>query len=214
MKNEPFLENMRGLPDERQLCEMILQLPEPYQVMAWLMVETGLRIRDVTSLAVRQFSGAKRQLVVEEGAEVRRISLSKGLVSALTDHVSRIRPAYEGQGRGLFRIARLNRVEHPVRFADSLLYPAWAVAGYEKVSGNLEIPSSWFVDALSHAAQDAGFNGVIHSNTLRHACVTRWINQGLGVAEIHDLLGHRDLMTSMLLVQALQHGGLTFTTAA
>lgn len=203
-----------GLPDGQQVCEILLRLPDPYQVMAWLVVETGLRLGDVAGLPVRAFSPAHRAVTLADDANVRRFVLSEGLAAALADHLAALRPRYEGQGNRTFRLFRMPRTEEPVRFADSLLFPAWSVRGYERTSGNLVIPVPWIVDALDRAAGEAGFIGVIHSNTLRHACVTRWIEQGLPVTDIHQRLGHRDLMTTLLLVQALQHGGLTFTSAA
>lgn len=214
MKNRPENEVFQGLPDDRQLCEMILRLSEPYQLMAWVMIETGLRVDEVAGLAVRQLSVARRHATVEQGTSSRSFALSDGLVAAVAHYLDRIRPRFEGRGRWRFRLTRTARSEGPVRFSDALLFPAWAVPGYDGEVGNLMIPSAWFVDALADAAAAIGYDGPVHTNTLRHAAVKRWLDQGIEVAELHQRLGHRDLLTTLLLVQALQHGGLTFTTAA
>jgi len=71
-----------------------------------------------------------------------------------------------------------------------------------------------FVRALQESARAAGFAGLVHSNTLRLACARRWLEQGVPVTELHRRLGHGDMMTTLLMVQALEFGGLTFTADA
>jgi site-specific recombinase XerD len=203
-----------GLPDEQQVCEWLLRLPAPYQLMAWIVVETGLRLAEVAALPVRAFAPATRTVTVADRACPRRFVVSPGLSSALADHLVALRPRFEGQGTRTFRMFRATRVAEPVRFSDALLFPAWTVRGHARTTGNRIIPVPWIVDALDQAAGDAGFVGVIHSNTLRHACIKRWLDQGLSIGELHERLGHRDLMTTLLLAQTLRHGGLTFTSAA
>lgn len=203
-----------GLPDEQQVCELLLRLPAPYQLMAWIVVETGLRLTEVAALPVRAFAPATRTVTVADGPTPRRFLVSPGLASAVGSHLAALRPRFEGQGTRTFRLFRSPRITEPVRFADALLFPVWSVAGQSRTTGNRIIPVPWIVDALDQAAGDAGFIGVIHSNTLRHACIKRWLDQGLSIGELHERLGHRDLMTTLLLAQTLRHGGLTFTSAA
>lgn len=214
MKNTDVREAFRALPDDQQICEMIVRLPDPFQLMAWIMVETGLRFSTIAELPVESFSATKKQLMVEQGTRMQRIELSAGLTTAVAAYLSRQRPVFEQKSRRLSLRMRFQPVERKARFIESRLFPVWAAPGYDGPCRDAALPSAWFVDALDEAARATGFDGGMHSHTLRHACAKRWFDQGLPLAEVNQRLGHRDVMTTLLLAQALRHGGLTFTQAA
>mgnify|MGYP003602325920 FL=1 len=211
--NESPMTN-RPLPDDRETCEMILRLANPFHLMAWLMVETGVRITDLETMPVSAFHSAKREVVIGGSRAGRVVAVSTGLASALTAYVAALRPAYEKRTHRLTLLGRFSRPSEPVRFADALLFPVGALDEFSGPHFDAPIPSAWFVHALEQAAAECGYTGPVHSNTLRHVCAKRWLVQGLSLAEVNQRLGHRDVMTTMLMAQALQHGGLTFTTAA
>jgi len=214
MKKDELNETNRLLPDDRETNEIILRLANPFHVMAWLMVETGARISDVETMPVHSFHGAKREVVIG-GSHVRRIvSLSQGLASALTEYVTELRPLFEQRTHRLRLLSRFNRPTGAVRFADSLLFPIGATDGFSGPHVDEPIPTAWVVHALEEAARASGYTGPVHSNTLRHVCAKRWLKQGLSLEDVNHRLGHRDVMTTMLMAQALQFGGLTFTSAA
>lgn len=214
MKNEEINETNRRLPDDRETCEIILRLANPFHVMAWMMVETGARISDLDAMPVHAFRGAKREVVIGGSHAGRTVSLSQGLSTALTDYVAELRPLFEQRTHRLRLLGRFTRPAGAVRFADSLLFPVGSTDGFSGTQVDEAIPAAWFVHALEEAACSSGYTGPIHSNTLRHVCAKRWLNQGLSLEQVNLRLGHRDVMTTMLMAQALQFGGLTFTSAA
>ncbi len=214
MKIEEMNEVVRPLPDDREACNMILRLAHPFDVMAWLMVETGIRINDLETMPVHAFRSAKREVSIDAADGRRIVSLSTGLTTALVDYVAALRPLFEHRTHRLTLLTRFARPAKIMRFSDALLFPVGAVDGFSVPRFDEPIPASWFVQALEEAAQASGYNGPVHSNTLRHVCTKRWLRQGLSLAEVNHRLGHRDVMTTMLMAQALQYGGLTYTSAA
>jgi integrase len=211
MKNMNLSEKVDGLPNANQVCDMVMHLETPIHLMAWLMAETALRLSDIQALRVNSFSRGRNELSVGQVDASFRVLLSTGLSEALGNYVSDLRLVFEQKKRWGSDSARNRKREIPM-FGEQALFPSWSQAGHEKDIMTDVISSANFVRALQSAAMTCGYEGRIHSHTLRHACATRWLEQGLTVAEIHHKLGHRDLLTTLMLVQALQFGGLTYTS--
>jgi len=213
MKNMNLSGSVDGLPNANQVCDMIMHLEAPIHLMAWLMAETAMRLSDIQALNVNSFSRGRNELLVGQGETAFRVQLSSGLAEALGNYISDLRLDFEQKKRWGSDSARNRKREIPM-FSEQILFPSWSLAAHEKDAMTDVISSANFVRALQSAAMTCGYKGRIHSHTLRHACATRWLEQGLTVAEIHHKLGHRDLLTTLMLVQALQFGGLTYTSEA
>jgi len=198
-------------PSPAQANEMILRLDPPYQQMAWLMAETGGRLSGIQSLRVRHVSFARKAVVLptEQGEKI--AALSGGLLEALADYQDCIlRPGFEREIRwktpGLGGRVRM--------FSDQLLFPAWLLTGLESADVEQPVPAPDFVLALQAAARATGYLGAVQSHTMRLVCASRWLSHGMTIPDLHEHLGHRDLMTTLLLVQALRYGGLTYAAPA
>lgn len=200
------------LPNASTVCEVLLKLERPFQVMAWMMSESAARISDLQSLRIRDVNREKKTLLLEDGPNGRTFNLSAGLVEAIDQYLFSLREVFEKSKRWGFSLR--HAATHEVQmFADQLLFPVWVLPGHARASLHEPIPVAEFVRAMQHAATEAGYDGLIQSNTLRLFCTSRWLEQGMDVATLHKMLGHRDVMTTMLMVQALKYGGLTFANA-
>lgn len=197
---------MNVLPNAATVCEIILRLERPFQVMAWLMVETAARMSDLQRLRVNEVNRDLKTVVFSDGGRVRTMPLSCGLVEAVDAYLPALREAFE-------KNKRWNRRSREVRmFADQLLFPAWMLDGFSQASLEEPVPAAEFVRALQFAAVASGYEGRVQSNTLRLFCASRWLEQGMDSGSLHAKLGHGDMMTTLLMVQALKYGGLTFVS--
>jgi len=201
------------LPDDSTVCEILLRMERPFQVMAWMMVETAARISDLQALRVRDVNRDNKTLLLEQGGVGRMMNLSAGLMDAIDPHLTALREVFEKNKRWSF--SSRHAASHEVQmFADQLLFPVWMLPGHARASLHEPVPVAEFVRAIQNAASESGYEGMIQSNTLRLFCTLRWLAQGMDVANLHVLLGHRDMMTTLLMVQALKYGGLTFASCA
>lgn len=192
------------LPDARTVCDIVLRLAQPYDVAAWLMVETAARMSDIQALRVRDVQSVQRTVVLTGEQTQREVSITKGLADAIASHLAAVRKVFE-RVRSSSRIASM-------MFADQLVFPAWMLPTCRSAALDEPMPVHHFGRALQEAAVDAGFAGRVHSQTLRLFAARRWIEQGTPMDELHRRLGHRDILTTLLMVQALTYGGLTFVT--
>jgi integrase len=197
-----------NLPDSATVCDLLMHLEPPHQLIGWIMSETAARMEDIQQLRVGDVRHETRTLMFRHLRTPVPVPLSLGLAAALQEHQDRLRPWFESERR---RAQPANpECDRVTRFGELRLFPARMAREKAHVSLNEPVATACFIRALRAAAQAAGFTGPVQSNTLRHACALRWLEQGMDVHDLHHRLGHRDLMTTLLLVQALNYGGLTF----
>lgn len=190
-----------SLPDRSQALDMVLALESPFQVIAWIMLETGVKFHDLQGMRVQDVQAERGVLTL--GRRLHR--MSEGLRETLEIYLRDVlRPAYE----------QLKRRREARPFASVKLFPAWILDGYEHLPVASAFPLDEYLAALRCAAAPAGFRGLVNSNTLRLVAAREWLKQGMSVTELHQRLGHGDLMTTMLLAQTLQYGEITFAAAA
>jgi len=177
-------------------------------LMAQLIYGCGLRAKECFSLRVKDLDLEQNTLTVRagKGNKDRLTVLPDKLVSTLRDHLERIRSIHEGDRRdnlpGVFLPDSLER-KYPnagKQWAWFWVFPA------ERISSD---PRSG-ISRRHHAHPDRlrrqyfaamrKADIVKHANlhTLRHSFATHLLEDGYDIRTIQDLLGHKDVKTTMI----------------
>jgi integron integrase len=212
-----------GLLSHQEVEKVLTMLRGPSRLMAALLYGSGLRLGECCRLQVRDLDFEHRQIFVRggKGAKDRTTLLPERLLEPVRRHLMRIRRIYRedapqpAQPRS-DRSAALPPAGGPLN--DSPSPPGSSVAEASDVWGARWVfPSSRLrtepktgVQWRSHvhpnvlqrdfavAVRAAGLSKPATCHTLRHCFATRLLEAGYDIRTIQELLGHRDVATTLI----------------
>lgn len=191
-------------------------------LVATLLYGAGLRLCEALSLRVQDVDLARNELLVRagKGGKDRRTVLPAAAVDGLGSHLQRV--------RGLHARDVAAGVEVPLPHALARKYPAaktewpWAwVFPARRVyhapdERHLRLPlhPSAVQRAVTAAVRAAGLAKKASCHTFRHSFATHLLEDGYDLRTVQELLGHRDVRTTMIYTHVLGEGGLAVRSPA
>ncbi len=205
-----------------EVARVLDAMPPAPQLMASLLYGSGLRVAECCAVRVKDLDLERRELVVRagKGGRDRRTPLPDALVPALEAQIRRVQRVHlsdlrRGHGAVVLPDALWRKLPGAARdLAWQWVFPA-ARQYVERETGLVRrhhIDPSVVQRAVSVAAQDVALGRRVTCHTFRHSFATHLLEAGYDIRTVQELLGHRDVSTTMIYTHVLNRGGLGVTS--
>jgi integron integrase len=202
----------------RQEVNMLLgALQNSNWMMATVLYGAGLRLLECLRLRVKDIGFDTNQIVVRAGKGHKdRLTLLPAIVKApLMSHLERVRTLYQQDlERGFGRVYWPDALRRKYPTAEQEWGWQWAFpasrVSVDPRSGEQRrhhVDESVLQRAIKEAARRVGMVKPVSCHTLRHAFATHLLEDGYDIRTIQELLGHRDVSTTMIYTHVLNRGG-------
>lgn len=194
--------------DEEEVASIFHQLSGVYLVVAQLLYGCGLRIGECLRLRIKDFDFSERTIRVfnSKGNSSRRVPLPEKLVETLSQLIERRRLLHEDDVRSgkasvwlPFALAR----KYPnaeKEFAWQYLFASVSFSRNKRTGKFHRHHIHWdtFTSRLRRAVRVIGMTKHVTCHTFRHSFATSMLNTGTDIRTIQELLGHKDVSTTMV----------------
>jgi integron integrase len=187
-------------------------------LIAQLLYGGGLRLLEAMQLRVKDLDFARRQIFVRDpkGRRDRLTILPQAVAAAMVDHLDRVRELHvEDRRAGFGSVWLPNAIARKFPNADIEWRWQWvfpATARYVDEDARTErrhhLHESVVQRAVRAAATRAGLSKRVTCHTFRHSFATHLLERGNDIRTVQELLGHRDVSTTMIYTHVLRHGPL------
>jgi len=194
------------------------QLSGTMQLIVTLLYGAGLRLDECLGLRVKDIDFERTQIVVRQGKgrKDRVTVLPASATGALREHLVDVRRRHvadlaNGFGRVQlpFALAR----KYPAAETDwrwQFVFPASRVCRDPRFGppSRYHLHESAVQRAVARAARASGFTKRVGPHTLRHCFATHLLEAGYDIRTVQELLGHRDVRTTMTYLHVMRKGAL------
>lgn len=197
---------------------VLRELSGTHLLMAQLLYGSGVRLMECVRLRVKDLDFAQQQLIVREGKgqQDRVTMLPRRIQPALQEHLQVVKRLHtvdiaRGYGRVSLPFALVRKYPNADReWVWQYVFPSGRLVR-DPANGAMRrhhLDESGLQKAVRHAAYHAGITKRVSCHTLRHSFATHLIQNGYDIRTVQELLGHKDLKTTMIYTHVLNQGGL------
>jgi len=200
-----------------EVSEVLSRLEGQVWLMCSLMYGAGLRLTECLGLRVQDIDFGANQIIVRSGKGFKdRVTvLPQAAKGALVDHLRDVRQVHErdlaeGYGRTPLPYALAKKYPRADRqWRWQFVFPQkhrW-VNRQTGDQGRYHVDESIVQKAVKVAVADAGLTKRVSCHVLRHSFATHLLEDGYDIRTVQELLGHKDVRTTMVYTHVLNRGG-------
>jgi integron integrase len=186
-------------------------------LMGMLLYGAGLRLMECCRLRVKDIDFSRNQIVVRagKGDKDRYTMLPAAVKEPLFRHLQAVKRQHEEDlKKGLGRVALPHALDRKYPNAGKAWAWQWvfpATSHYtDRIAGEKRrhhLHESVLQRAVKQAVVKAGVSKPASCHTFRHSFATHLLEDGYDIRTVQELLGHRDVSTTMVYTHVLNRGG-------
>jgi integron integrase len=203
---------------KEEVARLLPCLPEPYRLIGKLLYGSGLRVSEAVRLRVKDLDFEQRHLAVRDGkgSHDRVTLLPDAVIPQLKEQLERARAIHRAdlrQGLGAVHLPYALARKFPNADREWIWQfvfpsPTLSLDPRQAVTRRHHLSASAVQKAVRKAARLARLEKRVTCHTLRHSFATHLLEAGYDIRTVQDLLGHKDVKTTMIYTHVLQRGPL------
>ena len=185
-------------------------------LIAAILYGAGLRLMECLRLRVQDIDFSRNEILVRDGkgAKDRITMLPESPKVPLRDHLKQVKAVHQqdvADGWGHVQLPHALDRKYPNAPKDwrwQWVFPQqhrW-INGKTKEQGRYHIDESLVQKAVRDAVTKAGLTKRASCHTFRHSFATHLLESGSDIRTVQELLGHRDVKTTMIYTHVLRRG--------
>ena len=201
-----------------EIGALLKQLTGTERLVVMLLYGSGVRLEECLELRVKDLDFDRHQIIVRQGKgqKDRVTMLPRAVRETLTKHLAAVRRLHEadlarGFGRVVLPFALDRKCPHAsTEWRWQFVFPAGRICRDPRDGSpsRYHLHKSVVQKAVANAARLAGTTKRLSPHVMRHSFATHLLEDGYDIRTVQELLGHRDVRTTMVYLHVMNRGAL------
>lgn len=199
-----------------EALRVIASMSGTHRLMAQLLYGSGLRLMECLRLRVKDVDFSMHSITIQDGkgGKGRVVMLPVVLRQPLADHMEQVKALFEHDMQGGFKGVSLPYAlerKYPnasTQWGWQYVFPSKGIAKDPRtgIMRRHHARPTNLQKAVRSAARKALIHKPVGCHTFRHSFATRLLEHGYDIRTVQELLGHRNVNTTMVYTHVMQRG--------
>lgn len=209
---------------KKEVAELMKQLKGVHWILAMLMYGAGLRRMECLRLRVKDIDFDYNQITIKSGKgdKDRVVPLPNGIIPQLKKHLEQVHKQHandlqNGFGSVELPFALARKYPHAEKeWKWQYIFPAHRISVDPRsgIQRRHHLYDTLMRKAVKTALKKTNITKHVSCHTFRHSFATHLLADGYDIRTVQELLGHKDVKTTMIYTHVLNKGGLAVTSPA